>query len=243
VPHESGSPGHAAARRPGDDNKRAFFGRRKGHTLKPRQSALFETLLPRVALDLTKPSPSDLNSLFSPAAARVRLEIGFGAAEHLLAQAAGEPQTGFIGADAFVNAIAKALAGIEANKLANVRLHFVDASELIDWLPPASLARIDLLYPDPWPKRRHWKRRFIQDEMLKRLARVLQSGGELRFATDIPNYADYALMRILRSPDFVWTAQRADDWRKPWDGYSQTRYEAKAKREGRAPAYFIFKKT
>jgi tRNA (guanine-N7-)-methyltransferase len=243
VPHESGSPGHAAARRPGDDNKRAFFGRRKGHTLKPRQAALFETLLPRVALDLTKPSPSDLNSLFSPAAARVRLEIGFGGAEHLLAQAIAEPQTGFIGADAFVNAIAKALAGIEANKLANVRLHFGDASELIDWLPPASLARIDLLYPDPWPKRRHWKRRFIQDEMLKRLARILQSCGELRFATDIPNYADYALMRILRSPDFVWTAQRADDWRKPWDGYSQTRYEAKAKREGRAPAYFIFKKT
>jgi tRNA (guanine-N7-)-methyltransferase len=221
---------------------RAFFGRRKGHTLKPRQAALFESLLPHIALDLTKLAPADLKSLFSPAVTQVRLEIGFGRAEHLLAQAVAEPPTGFIGADAFVNAIAKALAGIQANKLANVRLHFGDASELIDWLPPASLARIDLLYPDPWPKRRHWKRRFIQHEMLTRLARILQKGGELRFATDIPDYADHALMRILRSPDFVWTAHGAEDWRKPWAGYSPTRYEAKAKREGRVPAYFRFRR-
>ena len=100
--------------------------------------------------------------------------------------------------------------------------------------------RIDLLYPDPWPKRRHWKRRFIQDDSLKRLARILKSGGELRFATDIADYAAYALARVLSSPDFVWMAERADDWRKPWADFSETRYEAKAKREGRAPAYFIF---
>jgi tRNA (guanine-N7-)-methyltransferase len=221
---------------------RAFFGRRKGHALKPRQAALFDSLLPRVALDLTLAAPSDLKALFPPAVSQVRLEIGFGGAEHLIAQAMAEAHTGFIGADAFVNAIAKALAGIDAHKLANMRLHFGDAIELIDWLPAASLARIDLLYPDPWPKRRHWKRRFIQDRMLVRLARVLQIGGELRFATDIPDYADYALMRVLRSPDFVWTAQCADDWRKPWAGYSETRYEAKAKREGRVPAYFIFRR-
>lgn len=243
MPNESGSPGRAASRPPGDDgSRRAFFGRRKGHALKPRQAALFDSLLPRVALDLSKPAPSDLKSLVSPAITRVRLEIGFGGAEHLLAQAAAEPCTGFIGADAFVNAMAKALAGIESHQLTNVRLHFGDASGLIDWLPPASLVGIDLLYPDPWPKRRHWKRRFIQDEMLVRLARILQKGGELRFATDIPDYADYALMRILRSSDFGWTAQRADDWRKSWAGYSQTRYEAKAKREGRTPAYFIFRR-
>jgi tRNA (guanine-N7-)-methyltransferase len=139
VPRESVSPGQAASRPPGDDgHSRAFFGRRKGHALKPRQAALFDSLLPSVALDLTKPAPADLNSLFSPVVTQVRLEIGFGGAEHLLAQAAAEPQTGFIGADAFVNAIAKALAGIEAHKLANVRLHFGDASELIDWLPPGA---------------------------------------------------------------------------------------------------------
>ncbi|MGB7578978.1 MAG: tRNA (guanosine(46)-N7)-methyltransferase TrmB, partial [Pseudolabrys sp.] len=122
------------------------------------------------------------------------------------------------------------------------RLHFGDASELLDWLPDASLSRIDLLYPDPWPKRRHWKRRFIQDESLKRLARILKTGGELRFATDIADYAAYVLVRVLRSADFVWTAESADDWRKPWPGFSSTRYEMKAKREGRRPAYFIFRR-
>jgi tRNA (guanine-N7-)-methyltransferase len=221
--------------------QRAFFGRRKGHPLKPRQAALFDTLLPRVALDLTKPAPADLRVLFDNVD-EVRLEIGFGGAEHLIGEARANPRSGCIGSDAFINAIAKALAAIEAEKLANIRLHVGDASELIDWLPAASLTRIDLLYPDPWPKRRHWKRRFIQDDSLKRLARILKAGGELRFATDIADYAVYALARVLRSKDFEWTAERADDWRKPWEGFAGTRYEAKAKREGRVPAYFIFRR-
>jgi len=220
---------------------RAFFGRRKGHPLRPRQAALFDTLLPRVALDLSKAALRDLRTLFKDAD-DVRLEIGFGGAEHLVAQAGSHPRAGFIGSDGFINAIAKALAAIDADKLDNVRLHHGDASELIDWLPDGALSRIDLLYPDPWPKRRHWKRRFIQDESLKRLARILKSGGELRFATDIADYAAYALARVLRSKDFVWTAERADDWRKPWADFAGTRYEAKAKREGRAPAYFTFRK-
>jgi len=221
--------------------QRAFFGRRKGHALKPRQAKLFDTLLPRVALDLTKPAPADLRTLFG-GVNDVRLEIGFGGAEHLIAQAKANPRIGFIGSDGFINAIAKALAAIDADKLANIRLHHGDASELLDWLPDAALSRIDLLYPDPWPKRRHWKRRFIQDESLTRLARILSSSGELRFATDIASYADYALARALRSKDFEWTAERADDWRKPWADFAGTRYEAKAKREGRVPAYFTFRK-
>ncbi len=209
--------------------------------MRPRQAALFDTLLPRVGIDLTKPAPPDLRNLL-PAAEEVRLEIGFGGAEHLIAQATANPRIGFIGCDAFINGVAKALAAIEEHKLANVRLHFGDASELIDWLPPAALARIDLLYPDPWPKRRHWKRRFIQDDTLKRLARILKSGATLRFATDIGDYAAYALARVLRSSDFEWTAERADDWRKPWPDFSGTRYEAKAKREGRVPGYFTFRR-
>jgi tRNA (guanine-N7-)-methyltransferase len=221
---------------------RAFFGRRKGHALKPRQAALFETLLPRVALDLTRPAPSDLRALFPNATSEVRLEIGFGGAEHLVAQAKANPRIGFLGSDAFVNAIAKALVSIEADKLDNIRLHFGDASALLDWLPDGALARIDLLYPDPWPKRRHWKRRFIQDNSLPHMARILKNGGELRFATDIADYAAYALARVLRSKDFVWTAECADDWRKPWADFAGTRYEAKAKREGRTPAYFIFRR-
>ncbi|MEP7030578.1 MAG: tRNA (guanosine(46)-N7)-methyltransferase TrmB [Pseudolabrys sp.] len=222
---------------------RAFFGRRKGqHPLKPRQIELFDTLFPGVSIDTTKPAPHDLSALFSTPVDTVRLEIGFGGAEHLIAQAQNNPRCGFIGSDGFVTAIAKALVAIDDNDLTNVCLHDSDASELLDWLPAGLLSRIDLLYPDPWPKRRHWKRRFVQDEALARMARVLKPGGELRFATDIADYAAYALARVLRSKDFEWAAERADDWRKPWDGFSRTRYEAKAIREGRTPAYFIFRK-
>jgi tRNA (guanine-N7-)-methyltransferase len=224
------------------DPKRAFFGRRKGHPLRPRQSALFDSLLPRLSIDTVTRAPADLRALFGHGVDDVRLEIGFGGGEHLLAQAQAHPRSGFIGSDAFVNAMAKALAGIDDSKLENVRQHFGDTAHLFGWLPPASLARVDLLYPDPWPKRRHWKRRFVQDESLKEIARVLRPGGELRFATDIPDYAAWTLLRGLRSPDFDWTAETADDWRKPWPGFGGTRYEAKAMREGRVPAYFIFKK-
>lgn len=225
-----------------DQSPRAFFGRRKGHPLKPRQAALFESLLPRLAIDLAKPAPVDLRTLFATPVDYLRLEIGFGGAEHLVAQAQAHPRTGFIGTDAFVNSVAKALVAIDENTLANIRLHFGDASELLDWLPDAALARIDLLYPDPWPKRRHWKRRFIQDESLARLARILKKGGEIRFATDIADYAAYALARVLRSQEFEWTAESAEDWRRPWPGFAGTRYEAKAVREGRAPTYFIFRR-
>ena len=224
-----------------DQAHRAFFGRRKGHPLKPRQAALFDTLLPRLALDLTRPAPHDLRALFNNVD-DVRLEIGFGGAEHLIAQAKDNPRSGFIGSDGYLNAIAKALVAIDDERFANIRLHLGDAAVLLDWLPAASLARIDLLYPDPWPKRRHWKRRFIQDESLVRLARLLRRGGELRFATDIAGYASWTLARVLHSKDFSWTAESAEDWRKPWAGFAGTRYEAKARCEGRTPAYFIFRK-
>jgi len=245
VPHQSGSSGRGPSGRPGDDNEgsqRAFFGRRKGHPLQPRQAALFDALLPRLALDLGQLAPATLATLFRGRIEDVRLEIGFGGAEHLIAQAQANPHTGFIGTDAFVNSVAKALSAIDANALENIRLHFGDASELLDWLPEATIARIDLLYPDPWPKRRHWKRRFIQDNNLKRLARILKKSGELHFATDIADYADYALARVLRSAEFEWTAECAADWRKPWPDFAGTRYEAKARREGRTPAYFIFRR-
>lgn len=232
---------HMASNSPA--SQRAFFGRRKGHPLKPRQAALFDTLLPRVALEITNPAPADLRTLFATPVDELRLEIGFGGAEHLIAQAQAHPRTGFIGTDAFVNAIAKALVAIDENVLANVRLHFGDASELLDWLPDSGFSCIDLLYPDPWPKRRHWKRRFIQDDNLKRLARILKKDGELHFATDIADYAAYALARVMRSPDFDWTAECADDWRKPWLNFAGTRYEAKAKCEGRQLTYLTFRCT
>ena len=219
----------------------AFFGRRKGHALRPHQAALFDTLLPRLALDLSAPAPADLCTLFD-GVDDVRLEIGFGGGEHLASEAERHPRTGFIGSEPFVNGMAKTLALIEQRKLANIRLHHGDASELIAWLPAASLVRVDLIYPDPWPKRRHWKRRFVQDDSVAAIARMLRPGGEFRFATDIADYAAWTLMRLIRSPEFVWTAERACDWRQPWPGFSGTRYEAKAKREGRVPCYLIFRR-
>jgi tRNA (guanine-N7-)-methyltransferase len=220
---------------------RAFFGRRKGHPLRPRQAALFETLLPRLALDLTAPA-REVRALFADPVDEVRLEIGFGGGEYLLSEARTYPRTGFIGVEPFVNGMAKALAAIAAGHLANIRLHHGDALEVLAWLPTASLARVDLIYPDPWPKRRHWKRRFVQDDSVAALARILRPNGEFRFATDVADYAAWTLGHLMRSPHFAWTAERADDWRRPWPGFPGTRYEAKAKRAGRVPCYLIFQR-
>jgi len=220
----------------------AFFGRRKGHPLRARQAALFEALLPRLAIDTTAPA-GDLAALFPVAVDEIHLEIGFGGGEHLISRAQANPRIGFIGAEPFINGMAKALAAIDDAKLQNIRLHHADAVALLDWLPPAALGRVDLLYPDPWPKRRHWKRRFVNAENIARLARVLRPGGEFRFASDWANYAEWTLARFMRSGDFVWTATRADDWRKPWPDFSRTRYEAKAIREGRMPCYLAFRRS
>ncbi len=201
-----------------------------------------ESLLPRLAIDLGARPPDPLAALFPTTVDDIGLEIGFGGGEHLAAQAVDRPRRGFIGCEPFVNGMAKALALIEARGVDNIRLHFGDASDLIAWLPEGALAGIDLLYADPWPKRRHWKRRFVQDASVIGLARVLRPGGEFRFVTDWPDYAQWTLARLLRSPHFVWTAERADDWRRPWPGFTATRYEAKAKQAGRTPCYLVFRR-
>jgi tRNA (guanine-N7-)-methyltransferase len=221
---------------------RAFFGRRKGHKLRAHRARLIETLLPKLALDLSRDAPADLSALFPVPAGEVVLEIGFGGGESMIAQAKAHAQTGFIGVEPFVNGMARALAAIEESKLQNVRLHFDDAATLIAWLPSGLLARIDLVHPDPWPKRRHWKRRFVQDEMIAQLARILCHGGEFRFVTDIADYASWALQRFTRSSAFEWTALRADDWRKPWPEFTATRYHAKAAREDRASCFLVFRR-
>jgi tRNA (guanine-N7-)-methyltransferase len=234
-------PGHDGVPVEPRKQTRAFFGRRKGHPLRPHQAALFGTLLPRLALDLSAPPPADLRARFH-GVDEVRLEIGFGGGEHLIAEALRHPRVGFIGGEPFVNGMAKALTLVEQHDVSNIRLHHGDASELIAWLPAASLIRVDLIYPDPWPKRRHWKRRFVQDESVAAIARLLRPGGEFRFASDIADYSAWTLVRLLRSREFAWTAERANDWRQPWAGFSGTRYEAKAKRAGRAPCYLTFKR-
>ncbi len=226
----------------GVDQARAFFGRRKGHKLRPRQAELFDTLLPNLSLDLSRPAPTDLRTLFPVAVSAVALEIGFGGGENMIAQAQARPLTGLIGVEPFVNGMAKALTAISTAGLKNIRLHFDDAATLLRWLPDASLARIELIHPDPWPKRRHWKRRFVQDATIKEFARLLRSGSDFRFVTDIADYASWTLQRLLRSADFEWTAQCADDWRKPWSDFAGTRYHAKAARAERAPCFLVFRR-
>jgi tRNA (guanine-N7-)-methyltransferase len=217
----------------------ALYGRRKGKPLRAGQAARFETLFPELKLDLSR--PADLGSLFA-GAEDIRLEIGFGGGEHLLGEAEKNPKTGFIGVEPFVNGMAKALAGIDERELTNVRLFDNDAAYVLDWLPEKSLSRIDLLYPDPWPKKRQFKRRFVSGDNLKRIVRTLKPGGEFRFASDIASYVEWTLFHVRAAPGLVWTAEKADDWRAPWRGWPGTRYEAKAAREGRAPAYLIFRR-
>ena len=217
----------------------ALHGRRKGKKLRSYQAGLFETLLPQIAVDFERPVDNPA-ALFQPATKEVWLEIGFGGGEHLAMQAGLHPDIGFIGCEPFVNGVAKILADIDNRALANVRLHADDAGLLIDKLPDASIARIYLLYPDPWPKRRQRKRRFASAVMIECLARILQPDAELRFATDIDDYAGWVLARVLRSTHFSWNARESADWLVPWAGWPGTRYEAKAFAEGRRPAYFTF---
>ena len=220
----------------------SLFGRRKGHKLRSHQADLIEHLLPRLALDIGQPGPSDLADLFDPPADEIRLEIGFGGGEHLIAEARTFPDVGFIGCEPYVNGMAKILTQIEAHNIGNIRLFAGDAAELLAWAPPHSLARIDLIHPDPWPKRRHWKRRFVQDATVAAMARALKPDGEFRFVSDIADYCAWTLERLARSPDFFWTAERACDWRLPWADYTMTRYGRKAEREGRHAAYLRFRK-
>jgi tRNA (guanine-N7-)-methyltransferase len=220
----------------------SFFGRRKGHKLRFHQADLIEHLLPQLSLDIGKPGPPELANLFAAPVDDLRLEIGFGGGEHLIAEARAFPNIGFIGCEPYVNGMAKILTQIEAHHIGNIRLFAGDAAELLAWAPPRSLARIDLIHPDPWPKRRHWKRRFVQDLTVAAMARVLKPDGEFRFVSDIADYCAWTLAHLSRSPDFVWTAEQASDWRLPWADYTMTRYGRKAEREGRQAAYLRFRK-
>jgi tRNA (guanine-N7-)-methyltransferase len=219
-----------------------LHGRRKGKKLSARRSALMLGVLPALRIEIDRLPPARAADLFSGPVDSVRLEIGFGGGEHLVAEAAAAPSSGFIGVEPYLNGMAKAVAAIADRGLRNVRLFDGDAARLLDWLPAGSLARVDLLYPDPWPKKRHWKRRFVSPDNLERVSRALLPGGELRFASDISSYVEWTLSHLLRRNDFVWTARRADDWRKPWAGWPGTRYEAKALKAGRRPAYLIFQR-
>ena len=191
-------------------------------------------------MDIAQSTPLCLSDLFPHKPKTTVLEIGFGAGEHLIHQAQANPETGYIGVEPFINSMAKALRSIEVHGLTNIRLYNEDATELLDWLPPNSVDRIDLMYPDPWPKKRHWKRRFVNQKNLDRFARVLKLNGGFHFASDIDTYINWTLNHYHAHPSFEWQANGPQDWRDPFPGWVRTRYETKAIREGRTPCYLKF---
>jgi len=219
------------------------FGRRRGRKLSTRQRALFDEVLPRLALDLKDACPRSLSALFSVSTSAVWLEIGFGGAEHLVWQARNHPHVGLIGCEVFEDGIVKAVSAVEAHALANVRFSSDDARNVLRWLPEASLERVFILFPDPWPKKRHVKRRLVSAGLLDLLARVMAPGAELRIATDIGHYAGTILRAACAHRAFAWQAAGPFDWRQRAPDWPQTRYEAKARGEGRRCYFLRFLRT
>jgi tRNA (guanine-N7-)-methyltransferase len=199
------------------------YGRLKSRPIKPRQAALVETLLPTLRCPQAPFDPAAL----APGCTETWLEIGFGGGEHMAAQAARRPEVLILGAEPFQNGVASAVRHIDEQGLRNVRIEDGDARALSARLPDASIARIFVLFPDPWPKARHHKRRLIQPDTVAEFARLLRPGGAFRFASDWADYVDWTLQRLAASPAFRWTAERADDWRRPPLDHITTRYEEK----------------
>lgn len=199
-----------------------------------------EELLPRLAIG--DAGPIDPAALFDWRPQQVEMEIGFGGGEHLARLATARPDAGFIGCEPFIDGVAKLLVAIEEKGLTNIRLFADDARHLLPRISAASLDAVYLLYPDPWPKTRHHKRRFVNQETLAHIHRLLKSGGLFFFASDIDDYVRWTLMHLRRHGGFQWRAKRAADWKKPPHDWQSTRYEQKALREGRSPTYLLFHK-
>ena len=215
------------------------YGRRRGRPLRQGRRLLTESLLPRIAITLPDQRLLDPGTLF-PTPAAVWLEIGFGAGEHLTAQAEQHPGVGFIGCEVFENGIARLLGEIARQGLDNIRIFADDARLLLDCLRPSSIGRVFVLFPDPWPKQRHHKRRLVAPATLERLAIVMQPGAELRLATDDRDYLVWMLEVLTEHPDFVWTARTPADWRERPPDWPATRYEEKARAAGRTPVFLRF---
>lgn len=235
-----------------------FYGRRKGKKLKPSREVLLDSFLPKVRLpEITGRTEIDPSSCFPFPVKSVWLEIGFGGGEHLAEQSRRRPETGFIGAEVFLNGVTSLLThltgmerrgdvdenvGLAGGRVDNVRVYDEDVRDILPCFKTGSFERIYVLFPDPWPKRRHAGRRFIGPGNLPVLARLLKSGGELRVASDDMNYIRWSLEHLMKSEDFEWTAQTADDWRKPPADWVNTRYEMKALAKGKKPVYLVFKR-
>lgn len=218
-----------------------FHGRRKGRRLRPGRQALLSTLLPRLRVAVPHDgggfAPRDV---FGSAVRDVWLEVGFGAGEHLVAQAEAHPDIGFIGCEPFINGVAAALSEIKKRRLANVRIHDDDARPLLNALAERSVGKVFVLFSDPWPKTRHNERRFIGPGTIDAIARILKDGGELAFASDHMGYVRWTLDHLDRDGRFAWTARQPADWRHRPDDWFPTRYEAKAMARGVPCVYLRF---
>lgn len=220
------------------------YGRRKSRKLSPHKSVLMQELLPRIAVRLGEGDAYPRNRPAALAAAHPELwvEIGFGGGEHLAEQAARNPDVLLIGCEPYIDGVAKLLTDVEARGLENVRVLADDARLLLEALPEASVARVFILFPDPWPKARHNKRRIVSQETLDLLARVIRPGGELRLATDHADYADWMLEQVLAHAGFQWQAGRQADWKNPPADWVPTRYEQKTRAQGREPVYYLLRR-
>ncbi len=225
--------------------RRNFYGRLKGKSLKKSQKEYIEEDLAPLSPgpvsweDNPDRTPLDLGALFD--GRPTWLEIGFGGGEHLVHQAAQNPDVGIIGCEPYINGVAMLLGKIRRAGVENLAVYPGDVRDMFDVLPEASIDRAFLLYPDPWPKTRHHRRRFVTPEHLEPLVRVLKPGAIFRVATDIEDYVRQTLEEVPRH-GFEWLAERPVDWREPWDDWLSTRYEQKALREGRVPHYLTFRK-
>jgi len=218
-------------------NQFRTFGRAKGKPLSPAQSELMREVFPRLDIG---PLIVQGQNPFEQEGSPLWLEIGFGGAEHLLWQAEHNPHVTLLGVEPFLNGVAKAVRGIAEKKLTNVKLHRGDARDVLTVLPDGCLDRVFVLFPDPWPKVRHHKRRIINADFIKELYRVIRPGGRFRFASDIVHYVDWTLTRLYKHGGFNWTAKQKDDWRVRPQDWPSTRYLEKALREGRSGHFFEF---
>ncbi|GGE99647.1 tRNA (guanine-N(7)-)-methyltransferase [Aliidongia dinghuensis] len=219
-----------------------LHGRRRGHKLRAAQQRLLDEALPQLKLSMDELAAKGPAGIFPKPPRAVWLEIGFGGGEHLAAQAANNPDIGLIGCEVFENGIVQMLGHVTRDSSTNIRVATEDARRVLDILPPASLDRVFILFPDPWRKTRHHKRRLVQAETLDRLAELMADGAELRLATDHVDYLRWMLARATDHPAFEWLARGPADWRERPEDWPQTRYEAKAIAQGRRPAFLRLKR-